>query len=134
MTQTRILVVEDEIIVVMELQERLESLGYAVAAVAASGEEAIRKATETRPDLVLMDIRLKGDMDGIEAAAILHTRFDIPVVYLTALADQDTIQRSRLTQHYGYVVKPLEEAELHTIIEAALDRHRAARKPDGNDA
>jgi CheY-like chemotaxis protein len=130
----KIMVVEDEGIVSLDLQLQLMGLGYTVSAVAASGEEAIRKATEMRPDLVLMDIRLKGDVDGIEAAAEIHTRFNIPVIYLTALADQDTVQRSEMTQHYGYVTKPLEEAELHTAIEAALHRHRAACKPGGSDA
>ena len=97
MTNAQILIVEDDYIVVMDLRDRLQSLGYAIVAVASYGEEAIEKAAETRPDLVLMDIRLKGDMDGIEAAAEIRARFDIPVVYLTAYVDEATLQRAKLT-------------------------------------
>jgi len=77
-----------------------------------------------RPDLVLMDIRLKGDMDGIEAAEEIIARFDIPIVYLTALADENTLQRAELTKHYGYVGKPFDERELQTVIEKAIGRHK----------
>jgi CheY-like chemotaxis protein len=115
-----ILIVEDEGIVAMDLENRLKGLGYSVSGVAATGEDAIRKATEARPDLVLMDIRLRGDMDGIEAARAIQARSHIPVVYVTALADRDTLQRSETTEHHGYVVKPLEDAELCAAIEAAL--------------
>ena len=124
MAQTRILVVEDEIIVVMELQERLESLGYAVAAVAASGEEAIQKAAEMQPDLVLMDIRLQGEMSGIEAAEAVQAQFDIPVVYLTAFSDENTLQQAKATEPFGYLLKPFQARQLYSTIEMALCKHR----------
>ncbi len=125
MAKAQILVVEDDNIVVLELRDGLQSLGYAVCGVASYGEEAIEKARETRPDLVLMDIRLKGDVDGVEAAEEIRVRFDIPVVYLTAYADEDTLQRAKATEPYGYIIKPFQERELHTAIEVALYKHRA---------
>ena len=128
MTTTQILIVEDEGIVAEEIQSRLKNRGYEVSAVAVSGEEAIQKAGETRPDLVLMDIKLKGDVDGIEAAKEIRSRFDIPVIYLTAYADEDTVQRAKVTEPFGYILKPFEERELHTSIEMALYKHKMERK------
>ena len=127
MNKIKILVVEDENIVAMDVKHRLKNLGYAVAARTASGEEAIKKATETRPDLVLMDIRLKGKMDGIEAAEHIRERFDIPVIYLTAHADETTLHRAKITEPYGYLLKPFEEKELHSTISMAIYRHRMER-------
>jgi CheY-like chemotaxis protein len=123
-SKARILIVEDESIVVLDLEHRLGHLGYAVCAVAASGAEAIQKAAASRPDLVLMDIRLRGEMDGIEAAKTIGARFDIPVVYLTALADRDTLQRAEATAPYGYIHKPFDDNELYKVIEAALQQHK----------
>ncbi len=128
MANAKILIVEDESIAALDLENRLESLGYSVAAVAASGEEAIQQAAETRPDMVLMDIRLKGDMDGIEAAQEIRARFDIPVVYLTALADDDTLRQAKITEPLGYVLKPFEDRELYKTIEIALHKHTMERK------
>jgi signal transduction histidine kinase len=125
MVSAKILVVEDESITAMDLRTRLRNLGYTVPAFASSGEEAVRKAAELRPDLVLMDIRLKADMDGIEAAEAIRSRFDIPVVYLTAYTDEDTLQRARLTEPFGYLLKPFEERELHTTIGMALHKHKS---------
>jgi diguanylate cyclase (GGDEF)-like protein/PAS domain S-box-containing protein len=125
MTQARILVVEDESIVAADIQDRLESLGYEVPATVASGEKAVEQAGALRPDLVLMDIRLKGRMDGVEAANQIRQRFAIPVIYLTANADHTTVQRAKVTEPFGYVIKPFEERELHTTIEVALYKHRA---------
>jgi len=119
----KILIVEDESIVALDLENRLKSLGYSVAAVVASGEEALQKATETLPDLVLMDIRLKGHMDGIEAAQEIRARFDVPVVYFTALTDDDTLHQARITEPLGYILKPFEEKELRKTIEMALHKH-----------
>jgi len=127
MAKAQIMVVEDDNIVVMELRDRLQSLGYAVSGVASYGEEAVVKAGEMYPDLVLMDIRLKGNMDGIEAAEEIIARFDIPVVYLTALADKNTLQRAELTKHYGYIGKPFDERELRAAIETALHQHEVGR-------
>ena len=124
MNKTNILVVEDESIVALDLENGLKSLGYSVPARASSGEEAIQKAAETRPDLVLMDIQLKGDMDGIEAAGEIRARFDIPVIYLTAFADDDIVRRAGSTEPYGYLIKPFEERQLHASVEMALYKHR----------
>ena len=121
---TKILVVENEGIVAMHLKNMLKSLGYAVSAVVFSGEEAIKKAAETHPDLVLMDIRLNGEMDGIEAAEQIRVRFNIPVVYLTAYTDDETLQRAKVTEPFGYIVKPFEERELQSNIDIALYRHK----------
>jgi PAS domain S-box-containing protein len=128
MANAQILVVEDESIVAKGIQNELRSLGYAVPAVASSGEEALRKAEETSPDLVLMDIVLKGDMDGVETSQHLRSRFNIPVVYLTAYADSPTLQRAKVTEPFGYLLKPYEERELHTTIELALYKHRLERQ------
>lgn len=125
MTQARILVVEDESIVALDIQDRLESLGYEVPATVASGERAIEQAGALRPDLVLMDIRLQGRMDGVEAADQIRQQFGIPVIYLTANADHPTVQRAKITEPFGYVIKPFEERELHTTIEVALYKHQA---------
>lgn len=126
--QAQILVVEDEHIVAADIQHRLKRLGYAVPALASSGEEAIQKAADIQPDLVLMDILLKGAMDGVQAAQELRNRFKIPVVYVTACADNSTLQRAKLTEPFGYLLKPVEEWELRAVIEAALSRHRLERR------
>jgi signal transduction histidine kinase len=124
MEPARILVVEDEGITAMDTCEQLQSLGYIVPATAFSGEEAIGKVDELRPDLVLMDIHLQGKMDGIEAAAQIRTRFALAVIYVTAYADAVTLQRAKLTEPLGYVVRPFEERTLHATIEMALNKHR----------
>lgn len=128
MAKAQILIVEDEGVVAMEIEARLKSLGYAVSAVASSGEEAIEKTAETRPDLVLMDIKLRGDMDGVEAAEQIRARFDIPVIYLTAHADNDTLRRAKVTEPFGYIIKPFEERELYTNIEIALYKHNLEKE------
>lgn len=125
---TRILVVEDETIVAKDIQSRLKKFGYTVPTVAASGEEAINKAAETSPDLILMDIRLKGEIDGVEAARQIHDRFDVPVIYLTAYADDRTLARAKETEPSGYLIKPFKERELYTTIEIALARHKRERQ------
>lgn len=124
MVRARILVVEDESIVALSIQNRLEALGYAVAANLPSGEAAVKKAGETRPDLVLMDIRLRGKIDGIQAADQIRNLFQIPVVYLTAYTDEETINRAKFTEPYGYILKPFEPRDLCTTIEIALYKHQ----------
>ena len=124
MTKAQIMVVEDEGIVALNVENSLKGLGYEVLDVVASGEEAIEEAERTRPDLVLMDIMLEGDMDGVEAAEQIRERFNIPVIYLTAHADDDTLQRARITEPFGYLLKPFEERELHTTIEIGLYKHK----------
>ncbi len=128
MAGARILIVEDNLIVAKYIQSKLEGVGYVVPGIALSGEKAIQGAAETRPDLVLMDIKLKGEMDGIEAAEEIHTRFGIPVVYLTGYPDDKSLQRAKVTEAFGYVSKPFEIAELRSTIEMALSKHEAAKK------
>lgn len=124
----RILVVEDERIVAKDIQNTLKSLGYGVSGLASSGEEAIDRAAETHPDLVLMDIALKGEMDGVEAVTQIQSLFDIPVVYLTAYSDEETLQRAKITQPFGYILKPFSESGLRISIEMALHKHRAEQQ------
>lgn len=126
--QTKILVVEDESIVAKNIQIRLKRLGYAVPAIVSTGKEAIKKAKELYPDLVLMDIVLKGDMDGVEAARQIYSRFNIPVVYLTAYSDESTLQRAKVTEPFGYVLKPFEVRTLRSVIEIALHKDKAEKK------
>ena len=115
-----IMVVEDSGIVALDIKQCLLSLGYQVPAVVSSGEEAVDKAIEFGPDLVLMDIMLKGDMDGIEAAAEIRSRLNIPIIYLTAYSDRETLKKAKITEPFGYIIKPFEERALHTTIEMAL--------------
>lgn len=128
MAPAQIMVVEDESIIAEDIRAMLESLGYAVPAIAFSGEEAIRKAVETHPDLVLMDIVLKGKMDGVEAAEYLRTHQHIPVIYVTAYADDKTLRRAKITEPFGYILKPLDERALYTAIELALYKHGMEQK------
>jgi PAS domain S-box-containing protein len=124
----RILIVEDESIVARDVQLVLTNLGYTVLAVASSGKAAIRKTAELRPDLVLMDIMLQGELDGIQAAQQIHTLYDVPIIFLTAYADEKILQRAKITEPFGYILKPFEEKELYTNIEMALYKHRMERK------
>lgn len=128
MTKARILVVEDEHIVALDIKRMLLTLGYEVPAIAASGKQAIQRAVETPPDLALMDIHLKGQMDGIQAAAEIQSMVDIPVIYLTAFADETTLDRARTTEPFGYVLKPFTEQELHSTIEMALYKHKIEQR------
>src|SRR6266508_1673647 len=128
MGNARILVVEDEVIVLRDLQQTLAQLGYDVPAVATSGAAAIAQAAAVRPDLVLMDIRLRGGMDGITAAQQIRTQLAIPVVYVTAHSDALTLQRVHPTAPYGYILKPFNERELYVAIETALYRHKVEDK------
>ncbi len=118
-----IMVVEDEIVVAMEIEEKLRAIGYDVVSICSTGEEAIMGIEERRPDLVLMDIRLDGELDGIETAEQIRKRHDLPVVYLTAYADDATLNRAKLTEPFGYLVKPFSQTELRTTIEVALYKH-----------
>lgn len=128
MTKKKILVVEDETLVAMDIKNSLKLLGYMVPAVAVSGEEAVIKAQEIQPDLILMDIRLKGEIDGVTAARLIRTKWNIPVVYLTAYSDELTLERAKITQPFGYLLKPFEEEELRVTIEIALSRFQAEAK------
>jgi two-component system, cell cycle sensor histidine kinase and response regulator CckA len=128
MTSANILIVEDERIVAKDIEERLKELEYGVSATVTSGKKAIEKAEILHPDLVLMDIRLKGDMDGIETAEAIKNRFDIPVIYLTAYADEATLERAKVTEPFGYILKPFNERDLHSTIEMALYKHKIERR------
>ena len=124
MGRAKILIVEDESIVAFNIQQRLEALGYVVTAVVASGEAAIQSVAQNPPELILMDIKLKGKINGIETAAQIRNRFQLPIVYLTAYTDDETLERAKLTQPYGYVLKPFEARDLCTTIEVALYNHQ----------
>jgi CheY-like chemotaxis protein len=124
----KIMLVDDEVIVAQDLKNRLENLGYDVVAMAHTGEDAIESAGETRPDLVIMDIQLSGEMDGIEAAGIILKRFGISILYLTAYSDDETLARAKVTLPFGYLIKPFVERELHSTIEMALYRQRMERE------
>lgn len=125
MKATKILIIEDEILIARELEMTLHDLGYCVAGIAADGETALAKVAETLPDLVLMDIVLPGDTDGIETAEQIRRRFQIPVVFLTAYADAATLQRAKITEPFGYVLKPFQPQELNTAIQIALVRQQS---------
>ena len=127
-TEAQILVVEDERIVAENIRNNLNKLGYGVPAVVASGEEAVQLAGEMRPDLVLMDINLAGEVDGVEAAEQIRARFDIPVIYLTGYTDEVTVERARVSVPLGYLVKPVGATDLRGAIEVALYRHEMDRK------
>ena len=118
----KILVVDDEAIITMQLEERLSAMGYTVAGMAASGEDAVDKARRLRPDLVLMDIVMPGKMNGIEAARIIAQELDIPVVFVTSYADDAIIEKAKSVRPYGYIVKPFNELEIKAAIEVALFR------------
>lgn len=119
-----ILVVEDERIIACDIRNFLERSGYNVSAIVAYGEHAIQKAEALEPDLILMDVMLKGEMSGIEAAEEIYSRFHIPVVYLTAYSDENTLAKAKHTQPFGYILKPFDETQLITTIEIALSRHQ----------
>ena len=115
-----IMVVEDECLVALDIATRLSSLGYAVPCMVSTGKDAIRKAGELKPALVFMDIELKGDMDGIEAAVKIREQFDIPVVFITAYDDKKTIERAAAAKPCGYICKPFNDAILKNCVEKAL--------------
>lgn len=124
MAKTNVLVVEDESIVSKDIQQSLKKLGYNVVGAASTGEKAIELARENMPDIVLMDIMLKGDMNGIEAADQIRAELNIPVIYLTAYADEGTLARAKVTEPCGYIIKPFKEIDIHTSIEMAIYKHK----------
>jgi CheY-like chemotaxis protein len=122
--RTRILIVEDEGIVAADLQEVLNGLGHNAYAIAASGEEALAIARETRPDVALVDIRIEGELDGIELATRLRREFSTAVIYITALADDSTVHRAKSSDAYAYLVKPVSLPALRATIDLTVNRHR----------
>ncbi len=127
MAETRILVVEDEVIVAEDIRRTLQNQGYAVPSTVTSGEDAIKKAKENNPDLALMDIFLQGEMDGIETAKQMRS-LDIPVIYLTAYSDKKILERAKITEPFGYIIKPFKERELNITIEMALFKHKMEKE------
>ncbi len=128
MKKLQILVVEDESLVAKDIVNMVRGLGYSVPAVVSTGEEAIVIAEKTRPDIILMDIVLKGRIDGIEAAQYIWENYSLPVVYLTAYADEATLQRAKVTEPFGYILKPFDERELQTTIEMAFFKAQMEKK------
>jgi len=128
MAHVSLMVVEDEAIIALDIQSTLQRLGYTVVAVVATGEDAVQAAASTRPDLVLMDIRLAGALDGIAAATEIRHQLRIPVIYLTAHADEPTLQRAKVCEPYAYILKPFEERELHVAVEMTLYKHQMELK------
>jgi len=124
MPDPRILLVEDERIIAMDMSRRLADLGYRYVEHVADGDEAIEYALQKKPDLILMDIHLKGKVDGIHAAQIIKQEVDIPLVYITAYSDEETLSRAKITEPYGYILKPFQEREIRSIIEITLYKHK----------
>jgi len=120
MASNKILIVDDEFVVGLDLKERLENLGYSVVGISSSSKDTISLCKKYSPDLVLMDIVIKGDIDGIDTAKILKEQFNVPIIYLTAYADNRTIKDAMVTEPYGYLVKPVQERELKSAIEIAM--------------
>lgn len=124
MKKERIMIVEDEVVTAKSLKNCLENFGYVVTAITPSGEQAILKLEDERPDLVIMDIVLQGEMDGIETARIINSRFDIPVIYHTTHLEKSEFERSKTTNPFGYIMKPFNREELEKVIDLGLQRHR----------
>ena len=128
MTKANILIVEDERIVAKDIKQNLNKLGYNITGIASEGDDAIQKAEKEKPDLVLMDIKLKGKMSGIDAAKQIREKFDIPIVFLTAYADEATLKSAKIAEPHGYIIKPFREIDLKTVIEIALYKHKKELK------
>jgi PAS domain S-box-containing protein len=123
MDKTKIIVVEDEVIVAKDIQQTLIKLGYDVPATASNHAAALDRIEENRPDLIFMDIKLKGETDGVEIAGEIKDKYDIPVIFLTSFVDKTTLDRAKITEPYGYIVKPFNETDLRTAVELALYKH-----------
>ena len=128
MSGAEIVIVEDEALVAMDLRSKLQRLGYRVPAVVGSGREAVSSVAEIGPDLVLMDIKLKGEMDGVETAQLIHSRFEVPVVYLTAYGDEATLERAGVAEPFRHLIKPVDESALRAAIDVALNRRRLEQR------
>jgi response regulator RpfG family c-di-GMP phosphodiesterase len=128
MQASRIFIVEDEVIVAHEIAQKLKKMGHDVIGMTATGEQAVEVALREKPDLILMDIKLKGGMDGIEAASKIHAQASIPLIYLTALSDEETLQRAKITEPFAYIQKPITSRELHIAVEIALYKHAVQKE------
>ncbi len=127
-SKANIFIVEDESIVAKDIQQTLEKLGYTVLGTASEGEKAVEKIVELEPDLILMDIMLKGEMTGIDTAAQVKKEISVPIIYLTAYADRDTLTKAKITQPHGYIIKPFKEVDIRTAVEIALYKHKKESK------
>src|SRR3984893_17464889 len=125
MTPARILVVEDDRVVARDIAQQMSRAGHTVVGITARGEDALPLAADTVPDLILMDVRLEGELDGIDTARLLRENFNLPVVFLTAYADEETVRRATVTEPFGYVLKPFDDMQLRTVVEMALYKHGA---------
>ncbi|MGB9202013.1 response regulator [Methanobacterium sp.] len=119
---SKILIVEDEIIIAIDLKIRLEDLGYYVPGIAINGRDAIKKTGEKNPDIILMDILLNGDKDGIEVAQQIRNQYNIPIIYLTGSPNDSMIERAEITEPYGYINKPFDNTEIETAIKLAISK------------
>jgi PAS domain S-box-containing protein/putative nucleotidyltransferase with HDIG domain len=126
--KARIMVVEDEAVISMEIQDRLTKMGHSICGTAVSGEQAVSVATANHPDLILMDVQLRGEVDGVQTAKQIRDLIEIPIIYLTAFADDRTVERAKLTQPFGYLIKPFSEKELYAAIEMALYKNSMEAK------
>jgi DNA-binding LytR/AlgR family response regulator len=125
MANTKVFILEDENIVAKDIEQSLKKLGYDVVGIASSGEKVIKLLNDgIRPEIFLMDIMIKGDMDGIEVAKYVKEKYNLPVIFLTAYADENTLSKAKITEPYGYILKPFKEVDLHTTIEMALYKHQ----------
>lgn len=130
--EPRALIIEDEILIAEELRERLSRLGFSVIGAVDSADEGVAIATKERPDLVLMDIRLKGKKDGIDAASEIRKQVDLTIVYLSAYSDRLTVERVKKTEHDGFILKPFHRHELQSTIAVAMQRHAIREKEKRN--
>ena len=124
MDKLNIYIVEDESIVAKDIQNSLVKLGYNVVGISNNGADAIEKITELKPDLILMDIMIKGDLTGIDVSERIKEKLNIPVVFLTAYADEGTLSKAKITEPYGYILKPFKEIDLHSTIEMSVYKHK----------
>ena len=128
MDKIKIQIVEDESIFAMDLASQLKEMNYSVVSITDSGDKAIQEAAINNPDVILMDIRLKGEIDGIDASRKIRRRNNIPIIFLTAYADEHTLKRAKVTEPFGYLLKPINKQELKAVIEMVLYKHRMEKK------
>ena len=121
--KTKILIVEDEMILANDVKYQLEELDYNVVGIVNNGKDAIKLTLETNPDVILMDIVIKGDIDGIETAQQINKQYNIPIIYTTAYFDEEILERAKKTKPFGYIIKPYQEGQIHTAILLAIQRH-----------
>jgi class 3 adenylate cyclase len=126
--EIKILIAEDELIIALDIKNMLKKSSYEICSIVSSGEEAIKKASEEKPNLILMDIMLKGSINGIEAAEVILKEHNIPVIFLTAIADDETLEKAKITEPFGYIIKPYDERTLHAAVEMAIYKHNTEKE------